>query len=435
MVSFIDHIVEAEIKPESPGVAVAVVQNGEVIHAKGYGLANLEWNIPITPDTVFRLASVSKQFTAAAILLLAEQGKLSVDDPLTKFLPKYPMSGHTVTVHQLLNHTSGIFSYTNDPDFGTKMRRDLTPQQMADEFSREPFQFRPGTRYAYNNSGYVLLGMIIEQVSGMPYADYVEKNIFAPLGMTQSYYLNNEPIIPRRASGYHPTPDGGYVNAPFLSMLQPYAAGSLGSTVNDMVLWDKALRGNTLLSAESWQQMITPAVLEDGTAVRYGYGWGVTEYAGHRVAQHSGGIPGFNTWIARFYDDDLTIIALANLVGFPLEKIIASIARQALGIAEPQRVPVTLDAAALEKAAGTYHLDGVALPVVAQDGGLVLNIGREIHLTPMSETEFYDPNNVDLVVTFSDEQDGVYTKLAGRGAFEEFDLERMPQEAAAEGAG
>ena len=161
---------------------------------------------------------MTKQFTATAIMMLAEQGKLSVDDPITRFFPKYPTSGHSVTVHQLLNHTSGIFSYTDDPDFGTKMQRDLTPQQICDEFSKIPFDFKPGSRYHYNNSAYILLGMIIEQVTGMSYGDYLDQAIFKPLGMKRSGYLSSEPIIPKRASGYHPAPDGGFVNAPYLSM-------------------------------------------------------------------------------------------------------------------------------------------------------------------------------------------------------------------------
>ncbi len=251
----IDAIVNADIKPGAPGAAVAVVKDGELIHAKGYGRANVEWNIPNTPDTVFRLASVTKQFTATAIIMLAGQGTLSVDDPITRFFPDYPTSGHDITVQHLLNHTSGIFSYTSDPEFLSKVRRDLTPAQMLAEFSRVPFDFKPGAKYQYNNSGYVLLGMIIEQASGMSYEEFLKSHIFAPLGMTQSCYLHNEPIIPKRASGYEPTPDGGLRNATFLSMTPHYAAGSHGSPALDLVKWDRALRAHTLSRAA-----ITPQV-------------------------------------------------------------------------------------------------------------------------------------------------------------------------------
>ncbi len=426
----LDAIVQAEIQPHAPGAAVAVVQNGSVIHANGYGLADVEWNVPIGTDTVFRLASVSKQFTATAIMMLAEQGKLSVSDPLTRFLPKYPMSGHTVTVEQLLNHTSGIFSYTSDPEFGTKMRRDLTPQQLCDEFSKIPFDFKPGTRYAYNNSGYVLLGMIIEQVSGMSYADFIQEHIFKPLGMKQSYYLSTEPIIPKRASGYQPTPDGGYMNAPFLSMTQPHAAGSLGSTVNDLVLWDGALRENTLISAETLQQMYTAGTLEDGSRIDYGYGWGIRQYQGKAVAEHSGGINGFNTFIARFYEDGVTVIVLSNRVGFPVAKVTAAIARQVMGIAEPTHTAIPLDGAALDKIAGTYLYETLPLPVTRQDDGtLLLKIGRDIPLTAQSATEFFSPDDPDVLVTFSDPQADGFAHMRYQDAFMTIEGQRATPEA------
>ena len=361
---------------------------------------------------------MTKQFTATAIMMLAEQGKLSVDDPMTRFFPKYPMSGHVVTVHQLLNHTSGIFSYTDDPEFGSKMQRDLTPQQMCDEFSKIPFDFKPGSRYHYNNSAYILLGMIIEQVTGMSYAEYIDQAIFKPLGMKQSCYLSTEPIIPKRASGYHPTPDGGFVNAPYLSMTQPYAAGSLGSTVSDLALWDKALRENRLIRAETLKQMVTPGTLEDGKALEYGYGWGVTQYQGRAVAEHSGGIPGFNTFIARFYEDGVTIIVLSNRVGFPLSKVTAAIFRQIAGIAEPVHTEIALDEAALEKVMGTYEYETMPIPVIrGEDGALTIQLGRAIALKPQSATEFYSPGEPDILVTFSEADEGGFKQVKYQDAF------------------
>ncbi|HVU11505.1 MAG TPA: serine hydrolase domain-containing protein [Phototrophicaceae bacterium] len=425
----LDAIVQAEIQPHAPGAAVAVVQNGEVIHASGYGLADVEWDVPIGTDTVFRLASVSKQFTATAIMMLIEQGKLSVNDPITRFLPRYPMSGHTVTVHHLLNHTSGIFSYTSDPEFGTKMRRDLTPQQLCDEFSHMPFDFKPGTRYEYNNSGYFLLGMIIEQISGQSYADYLQEHIFKPLGMRQSYYLSTEPIIPRRASGYVPAPDGSYLNAPFLSMTQPYAAGSLGSTANDLVLWDKALRENTLISAATLKQMYTAGTLEDGSRIDYGYGWGIRQYQGKNVAEHSGGINGFNTFIVRFYEDGVTVIVLSNRVGFPVAKVAAALARQVMGIAEPTHTAITLDDAALDKIVGNYLYHEVPFPVIRQeDGTLVLKFGRDIPLIAQSATEFYSPDDPDVLVTFGNAQADGFAHMRYQDAFMTIEAERTEPE-------
>lgn len=416
MLAEIDALLKQEIKGNGPGAAVAVVQGGAVVHAGGYGLANLEWNIPVDTDTVFRLASVTKQFTAAAVLLLQERGVLHVHDPITKFLPDYPTSGHHITVHHLLTHTSGIFSYTNDPDFLNKCWREVTPQQLADEFSRVPFDFKPGTRYQYNNSGYILLGMIIEKVSGKSYAEFLQENIFDPLDMKRTYYLHNESIIPKRASGYDETPDG-FVNARFLHMTQPYAAGALGSTVNDLVLWDRALAQNDLLSAESQAQMYTPAVLEDGSATTYGYGWGINLYRDHPLVHHGGGIFGFRTFIARFRQDNLTVIVLSNSGACDVEKITTAIARHMLNLPEIKHKPYGLGEEGLKKCAGKYRVGAFPLEVTLKDGRLVLLLGKEIPLIPTSRTQFYDVNNPEFTVMFSDEQDGLYTRLEMVGPF------------------
>jgi CubicO group peptidase (beta-lactamase class C family) len=425
----ISQIVEAEIKPGGPGAAIAVIKGGELIHANGYGLANVEWEIPITPDTVFRLASVTKQFTATAIMMLAEQGKLSVDDPITRFLPQYPTSGHDITIHHLLNHTSGIFSYTNAPDFLKTARRDMTLEELMAEYSRVPFDFRPGAKYSYNNSGYLLLGMIIEKASGMSYEDYIKNCIFAPLGMTQSYYLHNEPIIPKRASGYEPAPDGSLRNATFLSMTQPHAAGSLGSTVLDLAKWDKALRENTLIRAETLKQMYTPGKLDDGSTIDYGYGWGLGKYRDmYPVAQHSGGIFGFNAFIARFYEHGLTVIVLANVVGFPYEQITAAIARHMLGIQIPERTPVTLSSEEFERVVGGYQFSGMPIPVTREGDGIVLGIpGQPRQMLPLSATEFYDAQDPESVLTFQNEVDGKYSQIDYKRAFQRLKLERTPE--------
>lgn len=417
----IDDILQAEIKPNGTGAAVAVAQNGEIVHANGYGLANIEWNIPITTDTVFRLASITKQFTAVAIMMLAEQGKLSVDDEITKFFPDYPTSGHTITVHHLLTHTSGIFSYTSAPDFPVKMAQDVTPQQLYDEFSRIPFDFKPGDKYLYNNSAYILLGMIIEKCSGQSYADFVEQHIFAPLGMKQSYYLDNVRIIPKRASGYAPAvPDGdSVINAPYLSMTQPHAAGALGSTVLDLVLWNKALDENKLISAETLAKMHTSAKLNDGSETGYGYGWGIHEYQGHRVVHHAGGINGFNTFGARFSDDGLTIIVLANRAPFDVYKVTATIARRIFGIPDVLREPIGLSGDFLQRCVGQYKWNGFPIETqLSDDGKLILNLGRPIHLLPLSETEFYDAADPEMTVSFGDLRDGQFYTLKTSAPFQ-----------------
>lgn len=411
MISELDGIIQGQLPKEGPGAAVAVVRNGEPVHVKGYGLANVEWNIPIEPDTVFRLASVTKQFTSTAIMMLAEEGKLSVNDPLEKFLPDYPTSGHHITIYQLLNHTSGIRSYTSEPSFGKTMRNDSTPEEMAAEFSKLPFDFKPGTRHLYNNSAYFLLGIIIEKLSGMTYAEFMQKRIFEPLGMKQSCYLSDEPIVPKRASGYDLTPDG-LRNTAFLSMTQPYAAGSLGSTVNDMILWDKALRENTLISSETLAAMYARAHLEDGSSVGYGYGWGIDDYHNHHAIHHGGNINGFTTFICRFVDDGLSIIVLSNVSGFNISKMVASITRQVFGIADVQREPVSLTAEQLKKVAGTYlHDSGFPLMVTEENGQLSIAFGQMITLKPLSESQFYNAEEPETLFTFTDEQNGQFTQM------------------------
>lgn len=436
MLQEIDQIVEAEIKPGGPGAAVAVVKDGEVIHRKGYGLANIEWNIPITPDTVFRLASISKQFTAVAIMMLAERGKLSVDDLLTDFLPDYPTSGHDITIHHLLTHTSGIASYTSIPEF---LQRDgyidRTTTEMVDYFKSRPFDFRPGARYLYNNSGYFLLGVIIEKVSGQSYEDFLRENIFAPLGMAQSYYMHTAPIIPKRASGYHPSPDGGFINAPYLSMTAPYAAGSLGSTVDDLVKWDQALRRNTLIKAETLKRMHQPTTLNDGSTSDYGYGWVCGQYHEHAIVHHSGGIHGFSTNMIHYFDDGLGVIVLSNFAGFETGKVMMAISRRILGLPDAIRTPITLDEAALQKAAGAYLLSTAqAIPVTVENGKLIISLGLPMAFLPTSSASFYRESDPEMVLIFEDEADGAFQTMKLESPLMKLALKRAPQPAEAQQA-
>ena len=197
-----DRVLAAAYKPGEAGAAVIVVKDGQTLFRKGYGMANLELSVPVRPEMVFRLGSITKQFTAAAILMLAQQGKLAVTDDVTRFLPDYPSGGRKVTIDHLLTHTSGIKSYTGMPEFWKTQGQDASVSEMIDFFKKEPFEFEPGEKWNYNNSGYFLLGAIIEKVSGQPYGEFVLKNIFLPLGMTHSFYGDNEPVIAGRVSGY-----------------------------------------------------------------------------------------------------------------------------------------------------------------------------------------------------------------------------------------
>ena len=268
----LDRIFAEAYPATGPGAAVIVVRSGKTVLRKGYGLANIELSVPVAPEMVFRIGSVTKQFTAAAILKLVEAGKLSLSDEIGRFLPDYPAPGRRITVEQLLNHTSGIRSLTGMPAWASHTREDWTPAQLIAFFQNEPLDFEPGTGWKYNNSGYVLLGAIIEKVSGKRYEDFLAETIFRPLGMERTRYGSDAPIIPGRVEGYQRTP-GGIVNAPYLSMTQPYSAGALVSTVDDLARWQAALDRDGLLSAESRRRMWTPVTLPDGTGTRYGFGW------------------------------------------------------------------------------------------------------------------------------------------------------------------
>jgi len=297
---------------DQPGAAAIVVRDGEVVYRKAIGMASMELGVPLQPDTVFRLGSITKQFTAAAVMLLVEDGRVALTDPIEKYLPGYPTQGHVITVEHLLTHTSGIQSYTAIPGwFPTRIRADLPLQELIDGFKKEPMQFAPGERYAYNNSAYVILGAVIEKASGETYERFLTRRIFEPLGMTSTFFGSNEPIIKRRAQGY--SQENGVVrNAPFLSMTQPHAAGSLVSTVDDLAKWDGALLKGILLKPASLQRMATPYTLKDGSSTGYGYGLQVRQLRGHQSVEHGGGINGFSTFALSLPTERVYVAVLTN---------------------------------------------------------------------------------------------------------------------------
>src|SRR5581483_7579841 len=267
-----------------------VAEHGQVVLKRGYGLANMEWNIPNAPDTKFRLGSVTKQFTATLILQLVEQGKLDLHAPITRYLPDYPTrTGDKITIHHLLNHTSGIPGYTELPAFGEKSRDPYTPAEFINPFSVLDLLFEPGTHWIYIISGYFLLGYIVEKITGQPYEKVLRERIFDPVGMNDSGYDSTRPLLTKRAAGYDKTFDGKYVNTGYLDMTQPYAAGSLYSSVEDLYKWDQSLYADKVLSESSKQQMFTPGLAD------YGYAWNIRKKDGVTTIEHGGGINGFNT--------------------------------------------------------------------------------------------------------------------------------------------
>lgn len=390
----IEAILDAEYPADEPGVAVIVVDDGEVVYRGARGLADMENGLPLTPDSVFRLGSITKQFTAAAIMLLVEREELSLDDPLTKFIPDYPTNGETVTVEHLLTHTSGIVSYTGIPGYmATEVRKDLTTDELIDVFKGLETEFSPGEEWKYNNSGYVLLGAIIERVSGQSYEEFIEENIFDPLGMDNSYYGSHSRLIPHRARGYAGGP-GNWGNAPYLSMTQPHAAGSLLSTVDDLAKWDAALFGGKLLKPSSVEKMATDYRLSDGEPTGYGYGLAIGTLRNSATISHGGGIHGFSTFATRLPGDDLYVAVLANSSGGGTNPTMMGneIAALAIGRPFPRFSAVELDPAILGSYVGVYKIDEDTERVVsAEDGRLYTQRtgGNRLEAFPHSETGFF----------------------------------------------
>ncbi len=393
----IDAVMAETYKPGQPGAAVIVRKDGRTLFRKGYGLADLELNVPVAPDMVFRLGSITKQFTAVAILMLAEQGKLGLRDEITKFLPDYPAQGRKITVEHLLTHTSGIQSYTDMPEWLPLWRKDMTLKELIDLFKDQPMQFEPGASWAYNNSGYILLGAIVEKVSGKSYEAFVDEAIFKPLGMKQSYYGSTERVIPRRIPGYQ-MGKGGFVNAPYLSMTQPYAAGSLLSTVDDLALWSEAVFSGKVVRKEWLDKAFTPYKLANGESSGYGYGWFLGDFAGHRSVEHGGGINGFTSYEMTFPEDGLFLAILTNsaAAGRDPEPRAVKIARLALGLPEPERKAVSIPEADLDALAGVYENEERQTFTVSRDGGKLYaqrQGGAKNELLAASPTEFFTAGN------------------------------------------
>ena len=299
-----------------------VTESGKVIFKKGYGLANMEWDIPNAPDVKFRLGSITKQFTSMIIMQLVEEGKIKLDEKMTTYLPDYRKdTGDKVTIHHLLTHTSGIPSYTSLPNFFSDISRDpYSVDDFVKKYCSDSLSFEPGSKFSYDNSGYFLLGAIIEKVTGEPYETVLQKRILDPLGMRNTGYDHHATIIPKRATGYEKSPNG-YINSPYLDMSLPYAAGSLYSTVEDLYIWDQALYTEKLLSNKYKKIMFTPFLNH------YAYGWDVRKIGladtndSLLVISHGGGINGFNTRITRLVDDKHLIVLLNNTGGTDLERM------------------------------------------------------------------------------------------------------------------
>ena len=389
--------------------SVLIVKKGTILLSKGYGKANYSYDIPNTPETKFKLASVSKQFTATAIMILAEQGKLSTDDKLSKYINDYP-NGDRITIHHLLTHTSGIVNFTSLPVYDSIMTKPHTVEQLITYFKNKPLDFDPGSKYSYSNSGYVLLSYIVEKASGQPFADYMKQAIFDPLGMKNSgIFEGNTKVIKNLALGYSDS-EVEMENVPHIDMSIPRGAGAMYSTIIDMYLWDQALYTNKLLKKETLQKMFT---VEKGN---YAYGWMHEKYKGHDWIFHSGGIEGFVTNISRFPDDSLTVIILKNVDNqmlLPVNQIARNIM---LGF--PYEVPADrkiaqVDPKVYDKLCGEYEMEPGFILTITKEGNRIYSQATDqskLEIFPESEF-FYFLKKVNAQLEFVKDKKGVVTSL------------------------
>ena len=406
----VDEYMNAAVRVDGFSGSILVARDGQPVVSRGYGMANVELDVPNTPQTVFRLGSITKQFTAMAIMMLQERGKLSVNDPACKYLTDCPAAWQPITVRNLLTHTAGVPNYTSFPDFAKTAVLPTTNAAMLAQLRDKPLEFSVGEKYAYSNSGYFLLGAIIERASGKSYADFLRENIFTPLGMRQSGYDVSARIIKNRAAGYARR-GGEIVNASYMDMTIPYAAGAMYSTTGDLLLWDQALYTDKLVSRKTLDEIFTP--FKSG----YGYGWSIGKKFDRQEISHGGGIYGFATEIARFPADKVTVVVLSNVEGAPAGRIGNDLAAIVFGAAyeiPKERKEIAVDQKVLEKYVGQYELDApkIVISFTLENGKLVGQVGGQgkFSLSAESETDFL-AKDVNLQITFTRDAQGQTTGL------------------------
>jgi CubicO group peptidase (beta-lactamase class C family) len=406
-----DEYMEAVRRVDGFNGTILLARDGKPIVSKGYGMANIEMNVANAPENIFRLGSVTKQFTSMAIMMLQERGKLKTSDPMCNYIAECPDIWKPITIKHLLTHTSGITNYTAFPDFAKTTILPITPAEMTERLKSEPLEFVPGEKNSYSNSGYFLLGVIIEKASGKTYADFLQENIFTPLGMSQSGYDDPIRIIPHRAAGYQKQA-GKLQNAAYMDMSVPYAAGSLYSTTLDLLKWDQALYTDKLISKASRDEMFTPWKGETG----YAYGWSIGNGGGHKQISHGGAIFGFATELKRFPDDKITVVVLSNIQSSPVGRVADNLAKIAFGekVELPvERKAISLDSSILEKYVGEYQIGtNIIISITLKDGQLTGELAGQSKflLFPETETTFFS-KDVNAQFVFEKDADGTVTGM------------------------
>lgn len=393
-------------KKQVPGVALLVRQNGRIVKMQGYGLGNLEQSAPVISQTIFQSGSMGKQFTAMGVMILAERGKLNIDDLISKYLD-VPATWRGIKIRHLLTHTSGLGDYPESFD----MRRDYTEDEIFKMVTAQPLNFAPGEKWSYSNLGFITLGVLIHKVSGQFYGDFLHDNIFVPLGM-KTRIINERDIIPHRAAGYV-LRDGEFKNQEWVSpTVNTTADGSLYFTIEDLAKWDEALESGKLVSAATYKEMWSPVKLNDGTFADYGFGWRLGKAPnGDPLIGHGGAWQGFATVIERYPKQHLTVVALSNRAGADVSYVARHVAAMLQPeFATPQPKRVSLDAVQLQKLAGEYRETPTINVVVDGDHLVTTFRGEKRVLFPTSELNFFEEES-DRTYTFTSNAVGDITGL------------------------
>jgi CubicO group peptidase (beta-lactamase class C family) len=420
----IDRYITSEMELDRiPGMAIGVYSHGQVLMAKGYGLANVELNVPVKPETLFQSGSVGKQFVSAAVMMLVEEGRIGLDDSIVKYFPNAPETWNRVLVKNLLSHTSGLAEYETEQRTGPKgpfyMRLDFTEDELVEKTEALPIDFQPGEKWAYRNTNYLLLGIMIHKVTGKFYADYLTERIFKPLGMTSTRLISDADIIPNRASGYELHGDKVQNQTWVSPTFNSTADGTLYFNVLDLAKWDEALYGTGLLKQSSLDRIWTVFPLNDGkpNPAHYGFGWIINTLNEHKLIEHSGGWQGFACIISRYVDDTLTIVVLTNLDASHPGKI----AHQIAGLVNPALKPpppkehkeIPVDPKLFDGYIGRYQLaPNFIVTITAEDGHLFAqSTGQpKVQIFPETERDYF-LKVVDAQISFVTDSNGRATEL------------------------
>jgi CubicO group peptidase (beta-lactamase class C family) len=421
---------DALVKANKFNGSLLIARDGKVLISKGYGMANFELDVPNTPQTKFRIGSMTKPFTAMAIMLLQERGKVSVQDSICKYLADCPAAWQPITIHHLLSHTSGLAKHDKAGDYLKTAMMPMTVTQLIDSFRNKPADFKPGEKFDYNNNGYILLGHVIEKVSGQSYEAFLKENIFAPLKMVDSGYDHHVSIMKNRAAGYF-REGATILNAIYIDQSQPFSAGALYSTTEDLFRFDQALYEGKFLSQKTLDAMFTPASGVVGPAPTYGYGWFINKQLDHRAISHPGGLPGFTSILTRFPDDKVLIVLLGNIENSQVIRASNDLAAIMFGgkyEVPRERTAVKVEPKILAAYAGQYEdRPGRVTTILVENDTLLLKLAGQPDGLPLmaeSATHFFHPVQ-DVQITFVKDANGEVTEVTLRLNGREFHAKKI----------